>query len=48
MGVGIWPIIFGSLIPLIGYRGMYGAAAVVALLCVLLYYLLRGRKASLQ
>jgi len=48
MGVGIGPIIFGSLIPLIGYRGMYGAAAVVALLSVLLYYLLHGRKASLQ
>ena len=44
-GVGIGPIILGSLIPFIGYRGMYETAAIGVLACLFLYHFLHGKKA---
>jgi len=40
VALGIGPVIFGLFITFIGYRGMYEAAAVVALACVfyIIYY----------
>ena len=45
LGVGIGPFLLGYFVPLIGYRGLYMMMAVVVLVCLLLYYLLHGRKA---
>jgi MFS family permease len=46
VAVGIGPLIFGLLVPLAGYRGMYLAAAAMPLACLFLYYLLHGKKAK--
>lgn len=46
-GIGIGPFILGMLIPYTGYRGMYAVTAMVVLACMLLYYLLHGRRAGL-
>jgi MFS family permease len=46
-GVGIGPFLLGFFIPLIGFRGLYLTAAVVTLACVILYYFLHGRKATM-
>jgi len=43
-GVGIGPLVLGLVIPATGYKGMYFLLAVVALLCMLLYYFVHGRK----
>lgn len=40
LSVGIGPLILGSMLPFTGYRGMYMALALLALTCVLLYYLI--------
>ncbi|HSU78964.1 MAG TPA: MFS transporter [Candidatus Angelobacter sp.] len=45
-GVGLGPFLLGLLIPAIGYRGLYISMSLVALVCVLLYYFLHGRKAG--
>jgi MFS family permease len=42
-GLGLGPLICGLLIPLTGYRGMYGVMAMVALGAVVIYHLLHGR-----
>ncbi len=44
LGVGFGPFILGLFVPLIGYRGLYLAMAVVTFITVLLYYFLHGRK----
>jgi MFS family permease len=44
IGMGIGPLIFGLIIPYTGYRGMYICVAIVMAICVLLYYLLHGKK----
>jgi len=48
IGMGIGPLMVGFVIPFIGYRGMYTAVAIIALACLLLYYLLHGRAALKQ
>ena len=45
VGLGIGPSILGLFIPFLGYRGMYLSLAVVSFSCLLVYYLLHGRKA---
>jgi len=44
VAVGIGPVIFGLFVSFIGYRGMYITAAVAALACLFLYYILHGKK----
>ncbi len=43
-GIGVGPFLIGFFIPLIGYRGLYLAMAVVLLVSTVLYYFLHGRK----
>jgi MFS family permease len=47
LGLGIGPFAFGIFVPLAGYRGVYLGAAIIAMVCLLLYYLLHGKKAGL-
>ena len=42
-GLGLGPLFCGLLIPLTGYRGMYGIMAVIAMVSVVLYHLLHLR-----
>jgi len=42
-GLGLGPLLCGLLIPLTGYRGMYGTMAVLAALSLVLYHVLHGR-----
>lgn len=42
--LGLGPLILGVLIPVIGFRGMYLLLAGVALLSLIVYYFLHGRK----
>lgn len=42
-GLGLGPLFCGLLIPLTGYRGMYGTMAVLAALSLVLYHMLHGR-----
>lgn len=44
LGVGVGPIVLGALVPLLGYQGMYGTLAGLALLTGVLYYFVHGRK----
>lgn len=43
-GLGIGPLVCGLLIPLTGYRGMYGVMAGLAVASVLVYHALYGRR----
>lgn len=45
-GLGLGPLFCGLLIPLTGYRGMYGVMAIVAAASLLLYHTLHGRHAG--
>jgi MFS family permease len=45
-GLGVGPLLCGLLIPVTGYRGMYGIMAGVAAASVLLYHALHGRHAA--
>lgn len=42
-GLGLGPLFCGLLIPVTGYRGMYGVMAGIAAASLLVYYLLHGR-----
>ncbi|WP_440951758.1 MFS transporter [Methanococcoides sp. FTZ1] len=44
IGMGIGPLLVGLMIPFFGYRGMYMVMAIVAAVCLLVYYLLHGKK----
>lgn len=46
LGFGVGPFVFGLLIPLTGFRGMYLAAAGVVAAAMALYYLMHGRQAA--
>lgn len=43
IGMGIGPLLVGFIIPFLNYRGMYTVVSIVALVCLLLYYLLHGK-----
>lgn len=45
-GLGIGPFLLGYIIPILGFRGLYAALAVVVCACIFLYYLLHGKKES--
>jgi len=46
IGMGIGPLVAGLVIPFTDYRGMYMGMAIVGAVCLLLYYLLHGRKSK--
>lgn len=46
VGVGIGPFLIGSIIPIVGFRGMYVTMAVAVFLSIFLYYFLHGKKAA--
>ena len=45
-GLGLGPLFCGLLIPVTGYRGMYGVMAGIAAASVLIYHTLHGRRAG--
>lgn len=45
LGIGLGPYLFGFLVPVAGYGGLYLAAAASVALSMPLYYLAHGRKA---
>ena len=47
-GMGVGPLIIGSIVPAIGFRNMYVALAVIVALSTVLYYFVHGRKAAIQ
>lgn len=46
MGVGFGPFILGMFIPLLGYRNLYFASAILALLIAVIYHFVHGRHAK--
>lgn len=48
LGIGIGPYLLGSLVPFLGYRGLYSIMSVMILATIPLYYFLHGRKVSLE
>jgi MFS family permease len=48
IGMGVGPLLWGLIIPLTGYRGMFVVVAIVAAACLALYYGLHGRRAGAQ
>lgn len=45
-GMGLGPYLIGTVIPYIGFRGMYLSLSLIVLLSVILYYFLHGIKAT--
>lgn len=48
LGLGVGPLLLGSLAPFTGYRGLYLTMVVVILADIVLYYFLHGRKLSIK
>lgn len=46
MGVGFGPFILGMFMPLLGYRNLYFASAILALLITVIYHFVHGRHAK--
>lgn len=46
LGIGVGPYLLGSLVPFLGYRGLYFTAAMLILATIIFYYLLHGRKSA--
>lgn len=44
-GIGLGPFLFGFIIPVFGFRGVYAIASVVVFACLFLYFYLHGREA---
>lgn len=44
LGIGVGPFLLGFLTPLIGYRGMYMAMAILLVVSFFVYYMMVGRK----
>ncbi|QGQ45274.1 MFS transporter [Metabacillus sediminilitoris] len=47
-GMGIGPFLLGFIIPVFGFRGMYTALALIVFVCIFLYYVLHGKKKSMN
>ena len=47
LGIGLGPYLFGFMVPVMGYTGMYQSLAFVVLGALAVYYLLHGRRAAL-
>lgn len=45
LGIGAGPYLYGLLTPIIGFDGLFASAAAVTGVCILLYYLVYGKKA---
>jgi MFS family permease len=45
LGIGMGPYLYGLLIPLTGFDGLFAAAAGITCICIFLYYLVYGKKA---
>ena len=45
-GIGVGPLIIGSIVPTVGFRNMYLILAVMVFFSIVLYYFLHGRKAA--
>ena len=43
LGIGVGPFVLGFVIPLLGFRGLYFAMAVLAFICIAIYYFVHGR-----
>lgn len=48
VAIGLGPFLLGYLIPLTGYRGLFNVMALVAFLCIILYYWYYGRRTLAQ
>lgn len=48
IGIGIGPFVQGFYLPVSGYRGLYITMAVIAFICIGLYYVAHGKKAMHQ
>ena len=48
LGIGLGPYLFGTIVPMAGYHGLFFALAAVTLVSVPLYYFLHGRKTAVQ
>lgn len=46
LGIGTGPFLLGYYIPVVGYRGLYLTMAVIAFICIGIYYYIHGRKAK--
>ncbi|MDQ0205023.1 MFS transporter [Pectinatus haikarae] len=42
LGVGFGPLLLGTIIPFLQFRGLYEALAIVVIICMFLYYFLHG------
>lgn len=45
-GIGVGPFILGFFIPMLGFRGLYIVMTILALACMLIYYLVHGKTVS--
>ncbi|RDW15811.1 MFS transporter [Oceanobacillus arenosus] len=45
-GIGVGPFLLGFILPLIGFRGLYASMAAIILICLFVYYVVHGKKAS--
>jgi len=43
LGIGVGPFLLGFVIPFTGFRGLYLAMAILAFICLFLYYFLHGK-----
>ena len=48
LGMGVGPFLLGSILPSLGFRGMYVSMAVVVLLCIIYYFFAHGKKVTLM
>ena len=48
LGIGIGPFVLGFTIPLLGYRGLYVAMTILAIVCMAVYYFIHGKYASIH
>ena len=46
LGIGVGPYLFGTIVPLTGYHGLFQALAALTLISMPVYYFLHGRKAG--
>ncbi|MDR4887811.1 MFS transporter [Fredinandcohnia sp. QZ13] len=47
LGMGVGPFVLGSILPSLGFKGMYVSMAVVVLICIIYYFLVHGKKVML-
>ncbi|WP_125153404.1 MFS transporter [Clostridium rectalis] len=48
VGTGVGPLLLGSIIPYVGFRGIFRFTAVEVIICLILYYFLHGKKNKLN